>query len=1320
MSGKTALHSGAFNYSSFINNSVDPRTGQYGLAIALPVLRGDYLGGASFPLGLTYSSMGAGDFGYGEGWDINLSSFIEQAYAEGGALSLYTGERFTVDGVESISEKKLDSFHFHKDGDGLFRVEHKDAQLTEVLKRINIGTRKQALPTQVYSDSRRWLEFVYRDSPHVPGNPCLSEVYESGLGGQKRRRLLLIEYAGNIIISLHPDEPEARASYTLEFNGRQLKRVVMPTEERAYWEFDYRVVHGQTCVTQVRTPTGAVEHIEYGVDGDPGHKLPGINQYLPRVRRHRIVAGWGQPDQVTEFEYSSTNFVGNGSTVVWNNNGRDNLYDVTDANYTYWSKTTERCSGQADRSILRTFDRFHRSVEEKQVQGSCITTTVTTYPGNPADPFARQPANFQLEQLSTQTWQKEGSNARGKAEHATTYDLYGNLISERAATGVETVHEYYPVAGEPGKCPADPQGFVRWRKSQTIKPSAAGEGTATTERTDYLYKALDPVPLPDGTPDYIARQWLVPTEEYCVAVEGEARLPLSQTITQYHESQYDPENPADPDVLLSYGRTAGTILTMGGEDTTTLYSYTTEVVERHPTLVTTHLVEGFDHGQKLEDGTVRDVQKTFTLKHSALIGEPLLNRDDNDVEIAYAYDLVARVIRETVAPNDPKYKASRTYSYRLAVGDSPAVQTSTDVKGVTTRSMLDGLGRVYEEQRMDADSAEVWRHNEYRKSYAATYNAYGQLVEETEYDWMADQVDGVGIRHAVDLPLTTSFGYDDWGQQAWQRGPDGIRHFEETNPVGSEASAYMPITRSWRESADGAVVSGVTETWLNRFEEATQVRRFKTPTDTVAYSQHTFHHDGLGRVVREVAADKATTRNAYDAFGRLLKQTLPDNSVVNRRYAAFDSGDLPEYIDVNGTELGTQTFDGLKRLYQSDTGGRKRTLYYKAGHSRPEKVFTPAKQWVNYEYNPVLGEEPLKRVSTQFSADYQYDPENARLLSCTEGGQTLERGYFSTGQMKWEKRTEGGETFEMSYDVSYRERMLSYTDVLGQVQGYQYDAAGRLQKTTLGSTVALFDYDVLGRTSRIETRDGDNFLVTQLEYDEFDRETLRRFDMKGEIQTLTQRYDECDRIVVKTLWPGAPEQDDLRSADVYADRVRGKLHQPAVSADVNARLQAVYAKHKPFSSAAGGDVKDENWLRHEAYAYDSRGRLYDYQCSGALSPVDPQGHAIRAQAFEFDPLDNIILVITELTDKATEQPGENLAEYFFEYRDPAQLSRITNTYEGYAAEAKLQYDDNGNLEDDGEGMQMKYDATSRMVMVTKDGKPSNYHFDGLDRLSGQS
>ncbi|MGE8465531.1 MAG: hypothetical protein ACN6QE_05260 [Pseudomonas putida] len=50
----------------------------------------------------------------------------------------------------------------------------------------------------------------------------------------------------------------------------------------------------------------------------------------------------------------------------------------------------------------------------------------------------------------------------------------------------------------------------------------------------------------------------------------------------------------------------------------------------------------------------------------------------------------------------------------------------------------------------------------------------------------------------------------------------------------------------------------------------------------------------------------------------------------------------------------------------------------------------------------------------------------------------------------------------------------------------------------------------------------------------------------------------------------------------------------------------------------------------------------------------------------------------------------------------------------------MKYDPDGNLEDDGEGMAMAYDATGRLRSVVKGGVSSFYNYDAVDRLSGQS
>ena len=124
-----------------------------------------------------------------------------------------------------------------------------------------------------------------------------------------------------------------------------------------------------------------------------------------------------------------------------------------------------------------------------------------------------------------------------------------------------------------------------------------------------------------------------------------------------------------------------------------------------------------------------------------------------------------------------------------------------------------------------------------------------------------------------------------------------------------------------------------------------------------------------------------------------------------------------------------------------------------------------------------------------------------------------------------------------------------------------------MKKTTLGTTTATFEYDAFGRTSSIRTEEGDNYLVTELEYDEYDRETLRRFDMKGDIQTLKQDYDVCDRIVEKTLMAG--EQEDGWGRDTWLSTSAPGSHPPT--------LATLGAEAPSFTtSPARGDEKEDH------------------------------------------------------------------------------------------------------------------------------------------------
>ncbi|MHC5129473.1 hypothetical protein ACYST8_25915, partial [Pseudomonas inefficax] len=60
----SAAHSNAYNNLSFVNHSVDPRTGQYTLGIDLMAVVGNYLIGPNLPLRLAFNALTPEDTGF--------------------------------------------------------------------------------------------------------------------------------------------------------------------------------------------------------------------------------------------------------------------------------------------------------------------------------------------------------------------------------------------------------------------------------------------------------------------------------------------------------------------------------------------------------------------------------------------------------------------------------------------------------------------------------------------------------------------------------------------------------------------------------------------------------------------------------------------------------------------------------------------------------------------------------------------------------------------------------------------------------------------------------------------------------------------------------------------------------------------------------------------------------------------------------------------------------------------------------------------------------------------------------------------------------
>jgi RHS repeat-associated protein len=219
----------------------------------------------------------------------------------------------------------------------------------------------------------------------------------------------------------------------------------------------------------------------------------------------------------------------------------------------------------------------------------------------------------------------------------------------------------------------------------------------------------------------------------------------------------------------------------------------------------------------------------------------------------------------------------------------------------------------------------------------------------------------------------------------------------------------------------------------------------------------------------------------------------------------------------------------------------------------------------------------------------------------------------------------------------------------------------------------------LDESQRLTTTDsaGGQRVGITLQYDEFDRETLRRFDLNGVIQELTQAYNDVDGLVQRTLRECVVE--------TYGNDQRTLK-------------------------------EDDGLLRDETYGYDPRGRLISYNCTGPQLPVDPYNKTIIRQTFSFSALDNLRTVIT------TFEGGSNRAFYTYDAVDPTQLIKVINNHPDYPSEILLKYNKNGHLILDEASRTLDYDPLGRLSRVSgpSGGAPRSYSYTPVDTLAGMN
>jgi hypothetical protein len=857
------IHSQANNFLGLVNTGVDPRTGQFMLAMSLPLAPANNLAGPSLTPTLSFSSLSsARNTGFGLGWSLNLSEL--NLNPEAPTLRLTSGEQFAVDWEQSdlsnggrlvFLDHKLESMVVTRITEDCFRVVMKSGE-SELLTRqeddlYRLTEVRSAEGRRVFID---WL-------PYGEGQSIVETFRD-----ENRTLMRVISEQDEIKLIANPDTPGASTSLRLLLSNERLSDVYLPGIDEPF-SFSYEAHQVSDGIELLFPealfgPLGAWDTVQWAI-GDEGHRMPvgAPFLFLPRV------AGWTHSSSETGCELYRTyqwigdhNFLGFGSDQGFNwQQGRDNLYQV-ERGYEYEGVETQRDNeGRLLGTLTRTWNRFHLQTQEIARRGSCEMRTDTTYGIDPDLTWEQQPAGCQLPQTIRTTYIDHDRAGTWRSEQTDyRYDEYGNVLHVRYPTGVEEHSEYYPAQGADG-CPADASGMVKYLKSKTVTPAAMatdGLNNAAVVSVTYTYEPLESL-LADGMP-------------HAVVSSEQARDVTHDRVLETTRQRYVLTRDAH------YGRDAESINTLNGKDTRTTYRYEIQDSE----LITHVTVNGFENTAESRASS-SSAQSLFT-------GLTSWELNAEGMRTGYEYDAMGRIVRTTGAQGSA-CEAVRTarYHVRNALATAltldqranPVLLEQSDVTGQRRRNWLDGSGRTVRIELEDLDHTP----GVFREIARIRYDAQGRTISQSSLDWLPGQ--------PRPLMLTTLTHYDDWGNVAQVRGPDGVVAHRRHDPV-------LQRTEQWQQSPSRRGPRTVT---LTNIAGSPIEHQLYDETDQWVRTTALIR-DGLDRVIEERVKIEAradiVTRSCLDPYGRVVERQLPDGTLIHWTYAPHSDADHPESVTV--------------------------------------------------------------------------------------------------------------------------------------------------------------------------------------------------------------------------------------------------------------------------------------------------------------------------------------------------------------------------------------------------------------------------------------
>ncbi|WP_017659411.1 RHS repeat-associated core domain-containing protein [Baaleninema simplex] len=1058
----TNIYSNAFNFSSYLTGKVDLRTGQYGFTLKLATLHPRSAPKQTRDIVLTFSALSTTNIGYGKGWTLNCNSVYDD---KTDTIRLFDGTSYQAkylpnSGPIEFKDKKIKDTVAVRSGDKEIQVFYKNG-IVEVLTKVSDVSPYQT--TTWILESGETFHYHYDLSTshltsitNADGTTLLSLTYQSS--GREIRHADTLTSEGKT------------ARVTFAFTNENLTTISLPYDPSviSYSEFgtqlNYDDIYGFSVIRRVVSPVGDIDTIAYNRDGH----LVDTGIYIPNVREWTVYPGGDQPIVRKTYQYSlGSNFLGypvNGGY----REGIDNLY-LAIGNYSYWGE--ERVvNPNNDTDILsytkNTFNKFHLQTEEVTQRGNARVTETTTYNEIPGESFENQPANLRLPNKVSTTYEfTDTGDSRTICTELTT-DEYGNIRSQIDRTGIKTEYEYYPQAGESGKCPAEPFGyFVRYLKQKTIVPAPIAGLSQTNKVMSYTFTSIPRLPSVPG--DYFV-------VKHTETSNGGAIL---QTYDYYN----DPNNFR-----------CGLLKTLSKAKSGKTLIQSLDYIQENGATRKASTVTGFDGLTASSSQTVCD--STALVLQQVNIDGVISNTK---------YDVLGRVVKTTSAVGTP-YETQETHEYKF-VGESEGITQSqvisTDAMGVRIRVRFDGLGRTLTKEMQDDTGA-------FCEMSKTSYDSLGQKITEVNRDYSNGE---------VCFSNTKNYIYDNFGKISEIRHSDGRIETSVFDPIALTLTEGLKLDRGGDSS-----LSSVRTTY-NLAKQPIKVERLYS--NGSVYSTATIEYDGFGRKKSFQTTTNQTSSLEYDSFDRVVRAVQFDGNEYRTEYADWSQGALIEKLSIADLSqgstpvytLGEQKFDGLGRTAGRTVGGRNTVFAYNGSQDYPTNVTTPRQNTIDFKYLPELNLQP-QNVTTYTGSTTQANNvfnfahktlsgyPTGSLISVENENATYTYRYSTTGLLNetvfTDKTVTPNETTSTRATHTLAGVRLSTSigpenSPLTQIT-YSYDSYGRPISTEQNGVRSTTQYDAFGRvqTNTTENATGEQQVV-EVTYDEFSRETERHIVLKN-------------------------------------------------------------------------------------------------------------------------------------------------------------------------------------------------------------------------------